>query len=59
MEDDDMARVSGIPERNAYKFHRKPEGKEPFGKSRHAWDYSIKVDLTDVECDDVDWIHLA
>ena len=29
---------------------RKPEGKRPFGRPRHRWEDSIKMDLHEVGC---------
>jgi len=36
----------------------KPEGKRPLGRSRGRWD-DIRMDLTEVRREVVDWIHLA
>jgi len=47
--------------RNAYKIilDGKPEGKRPLERSRGTWEHNIKLNLTEVKCKDVDWIHLA
>jgi len=37
----------------------KPEGKRPFGRPRRRWEDTIKMDLQEVGCGDVDWIELA
>jgi len=37
----------------------KPEGKRLLGRSRRRWEDNIKMDLQDVECEDMDWIQLA
>jgi len=37
----------------------KPEGKRPFGRSRRKWEVNIKMDLQEVECENMDWIELA
>ena len=37
----------------------KPEGKRPLWRPRRRWKDTIKMDLQNVECDDVDWIELA
>ena len=37
----------------------KPEGKRPFGRPRHRWDYNIRMDLQEVGCRDMDWIELV
>jgi len=38
---------------------RKPEGKRPLGRPRRRCDDSIKMDLREVGCDDMDWMELA
>jgi len=37
----------------------KPEGKKPLGRSRHRWEYNIKMDLQEVGCEGMDWLELA
>jgi hypothetical protein len=37
----------------------KPEGKRPFGTSRHSWDDNIRMDLKGTDWEGVDWIDLA
>jgi hypothetical protein len=37
----------------------KPEGKRPLGRPRRRWEHNIRMDLTEIEWDGVDWIHLA
>jgi hypothetical protein len=37
----------------------KPEGKRPLGRSRHRGVDSIKMDLTEIGWDSMDWIDLA
>jgi len=37
---------------------RKSEGKRPFERSRRRWQ-DIRMVLKEIECDGVDWIHLA
>jgi hypothetical protein len=37
----------------------KPEGRKPLGKPRRTWVDIIKIDLVEVEWDDVDWLGLA
>jgi hypothetical protein len=37
----------------------KPEGKRPLGRPRHRWVDSIKIDLTEIGWDGMDWIELA
>jgi len=37
----------------------KPEGKRPFGSSRHRWEDNIRMDLRETGCEGVDWIHVA
>jgi hypothetical protein len=38
---------------------RKPEEKKPLVRPRHRWEDSIKMDLKEIGCEDVDWIHVA
>jgi len=37
----------------------KPEGKTPLERSRHRWEYNIKMDLQEVGCEDTDWIEMV
>jgi hypothetical protein len=37
----------------------KPEIKRPVGRPRRKWVNNIKIDLREIECDGMDWIHLA
>jgi hypothetical protein len=46
--------------RYAYRiFVGKPERKRPLGGSRHRWADNIKINLREIEWDDVDWIDMA
>jgi hypothetical protein len=46
--------------RNAYRILvRNPEGKRPLGIPRRKWVDNIKMDLTEIEWDGVDWIDMA
>jgi len=36
-----------------------PEGKRPLGRHRHAWRDTMKMDLQEVGCGDMNWIELA
>jgi hypothetical protein len=46
--------------RNAYKILvGKPEGKRPLGRPRHRWVDNIKMNLTGIGWDSVDWIDMA
>ena len=38
----------GIPERN-----------RPLGRPRYGWDVDVRIDLTEIEWEIVDWIDLA
>jgi hypothetical protein len=38
---------------------RKPERKRPLGRLRRRWENTIKMDLQEVGCGDMDWIELA
>jgi hypothetical protein len=43
---------------NAYRILvRKPEGKRPLGRCRCRWEVNIKVDLTEIGWDYMDWIN--
>jgi hypothetical protein len=45
--------------RNAYNILvGKPEGKRTLGRSRYRWEDKI-MNLKDIVCEGVDWIHLA
>ena len=37
----------------------KREGKRPFGRSRHRWEDTIKMDLQEMGCEGMEWIDLA
>ena len=37
----------------------KPEGRRPPGTHRIRWVNNIKIDLREVVCEDVAWIHLV
>jgi len=37
----------------------KPEGKRPLGRPRRKWEDNIKMNLQEMECEDMDWIELA
>jgi hypothetical protein len=37
----------------------KPEGKRPLGRPRRRWMDNIKMDLSEIEWDDVNWIDMA
>jgi hypothetical protein len=37
----------------------KPEGKRPLGRPRRRWVDNIKMDLTEIGWDGIDWIDLA
>jgi hypothetical protein len=46
--------------RNAYRILvEKPEGKRPLGRPTRRWVDNIKMDLTEIRWDGVDWIELA
>jgi hypothetical protein len=46
--------------RNAYRLLvGKPEGKRPLGTPRHRWMDNIKMDLSEIGLNVVDWIGLA
>ena len=37
----------------------KPEGTRQVGRPKCRWEDNIKMDLQEVGCGDMDWIHLA
>jgi hypothetical protein len=37
----------------------KPEGKSPLGRPRRRWVDYIRMDLSEIGWDDMDWINLA
>jgi hypothetical protein len=37
----------------------KPEGKRPLGRQRCRWVENIKMDITEISSDGMDWIDLA
>jgi hypothetical protein len=37
----------------------KPEGKRPLGRARRRWVDNIKIDLSEIESDGVNWIDMA
>jgi hypothetical protein len=49
-----------MEKRNAYSvLAGKPEGKRLLQRPQHRWGNNIKMDLTDIGWDGVDWINLA
>jgi hypothetical protein len=47
-------------QRNVYRvLVGKPEGKRPLGRPQHTWEDGIKMDLREIGCGGVEWIHLA
>jgi len=38
---------------------RKAEGKRPLGRHRRRWKGNIRMDLREIGCGDVNWLHLA
>jgi hypothetical protein len=46
--------------RTAYKLLvGNSEGKRPLKRPRRIWEDNIKMDLSDMDFDGVDWVHLA
>jgi hypothetical protein len=37
----------------------KPEEKRQLGRPRYRWEDNTRMDLGEIECEVVDWIHLA
>jgi hypothetical protein len=49
-----------VEKRNVYRFLvGKPEGKTPLGRPRRRWVENIKMDLSDIGRDDMDWTYMA
>jgi hypothetical protein len=49
-----------VETRNTYmKMVGKPEGKRPLGRPRRRWVDNIKIGLTEIGWDGMDWIDLA
>jgi hypothetical protein len=38
---------------------KKPEGNRSLGRPRYRWVGNIKMDLREIGCDGVEWIHVA
>jgi hypothetical protein len=38
---------------------QKPEGKRPLVRTRHRWEYNIRMDVRETGWEGVDWIHLS
>jgi hypothetical protein len=36
-----------------------PERKRPRGTHNHRWEDNIKMDLREIGCEDVNWMHVA
>jgi hypothetical protein len=46
--------------RNVYKISvRKHEGNRPHGRPRYGWEDNIRMNLSEIGWQRVDWIHLA
>jgi hypothetical protein len=46
--------------RKAYRiFVRKSEGKNPLRRPKHRWEDNIKMGITEVVCENVNWMHQA
>jgi hypothetical protein len=46
--------------RNAYGvLIQTPEGKKPLGRPRNRWQNNIKMDIKEIECEDMELIHLS
>jgi hypothetical protein len=53
-------RITHGNRKNAYKFSvGNPETKRLLGRPKRRWEDSITIDLTDIGCDSVDWIHMG
>jgi hypothetical protein len=53
-----VARVREM--RSVYRiFIGKPEGKRPLARPRRRWEDNVRKYLEEIDCEDMDWIHLA
>jgi hypothetical protein len=37
----------------------KPEGNRPLGRPRRRWEDNVRMDVREIGCKDVDWMHLV
>jgi hypothetical protein len=51
--------MHGRGEKSVQGFGGKYGRKKTFGRPMHRWDYGIRVDLEEIGCGGVEWIHLA
>jgi hypothetical protein len=52
--------TTALKKRNAYSILvGKPEGRRPLGRPRRRWVDNIKMDLSEIGWDGVDWVDLA
>jgi hypothetical protein len=49
----------GRDEKDTQNLGRKPEAKRLLGRPRSRWEENIIMDLTEIEWENVDWIHLV
>jgi hypothetical protein len=40
-------------------IHGKPVGKRPLGRPGHRWEYNTIMDLKEIGCEGINWIHLV
>jgi hypothetical protein len=63
VKEDEMGRAcstNGGEERNAYRILvGKPKGKRPMGRPRRTWVDNIKMDLSEIGWDGMNWIDMA
>jgi hypothetical protein len=51
--------MHGRDEKCLQNVARKSDGKTPLGRSRRRWEDNMKMDLTEIGWEVVDWIYLA
>jgi hypothetical protein len=52
--------VTALETRNVFKILvGKPEGRKSLGRPRGRWESNIKVGISEIGCEGVDWINLA
>jgi hypothetical protein len=51
--------MHGRVEKCTENFFRKPEGNRPLGRPRCGWKGNMRMDIWQIVCEGVDWVHLA
>jgi hypothetical protein len=62
IKEDEMGRLCsthGRDEKSIQYFEWQTERKSPLGRPRRRWENNIRIDLTELRWEDVDWIHVS